>query len=121
MRSALDDAIKPLLREEAISKLVHVGSTQGNESLNGVIGSKNPKIRHYGGSESADFGTAAGVAQFNDGHAYITEVCEVLDVAPSSVSNQYVENIDKKTRKRQKPKICQSFQEQTKSVKKGKE
>lgn len=33
-----------------------------------VVGSKNLKARHYGGSESTDFLSACGVAQHNEGH-----------------------------------------------------
>ena len=32
-------------------KLAPLGSSQANESLNNTIGSKAPKIRHYGASE----------------------------------------------------------------------
>ena len=105
MRSALDDAMKPFLCEEAVKKLGHVGSTQRNKSLNGVIGFKNPKLRHYGGSESADFRTASGVAQFNDGHGYITDVCNELNLAPSKVSSEYVERVEAK-RKNAKARRC---------------
>ena len=35
-------------------KLAPLGSSQGNEALNNTIGSKAPKIRHYGASESND-------------------------------------------------------------------
>lgn len=105
LRSALDDAMKPFLCEEAVKKLGHVGSTQRNKSLNGVIGFKNPKLRHYGGSESADFRTASGVAQFNDGHGYITDVCNELNLAPSKVSSEYVERVEAK-RKNAKARRC---------------
>ena len=98
LRSAIEDAIRPFLRDDVISKLIHVGSTQGNESLNGVIGSKTPKIRHYGGSESVDYRTAAGVAQFNDGSCYITDVCQELNLVSSSVTANHVDKARKSTR-----------------------
>ena len=35
-------------------------------------------MRYYGGSESNDFRTAAGVAQFNESHSYLVSVSETL-------------------------------------------
>ena len=57
-------------------------NSQRNESLNGTIGSKNPKIRYYGGSESSDFRVACGVAQRNEGHRYICKTLESLGITP---------------------------------------
>ena len=57
-----------------MKKLVNLGSTQRNENLNHVIASKSLKVRYYGGSESNDFRTAAGVAQFNESHSYLVSV-----------------------------------------------
>ena len=45
------------------SKLCLRGSSQRNEALNNTIGSKAPKIQHYGGSSSQDQRLAATVAQ----------------------------------------------------------
>ena len=47
------------------------GSIQANEAINSIVGSKAPKIRHYGDSESSDFTGAAAVCQKNEGHSYI--------------------------------------------------
>jgi hypothetical protein len=55
-------------------KLVDLGSTQPNESLNNTIASKTPKQNFYSGSESNDFRVAAAIAQKNIGHQYVTEV-----------------------------------------------
>lgn len=55
-------------------KLAPLGSSQANESLNNTIGSKAPKIRHYGSSESNDFRIACAVSQKNLGHGYVTQV-----------------------------------------------
>ena len=55
-------------------KLAPLGSSQANESLNNTIGSKAPKIRHYGASESNDFRVACAVSQKNIGHTYVSEV-----------------------------------------------
>ena len=55
-------------------KLAPLGSSQANESFNNTIGSKAPKIRHYGASESNDFRVACAVSQKNIGHTYVSEV-----------------------------------------------
>ena len=55
---------------------------QRNEALNSVIGSKNPKIRFYGGSESNDFRVVCGVAQTNLRYGYISRTLEALNIEP---------------------------------------
>lgn len=57
-------------------KLAPLGSSQANEALNNTIGSKAPKIRHYGSSESNDFRVACAVSQKNLGHTYVAEVSQ---------------------------------------------
>lgn len=47
LRACIQDALQPFLSEEAAKKMAPVGSSQQNECLNSVIGSKVPKIRHY--------------------------------------------------------------------------
>lgn len=56
-------------------KLAPLGSSQANESLNNSVGSKAPKIRHYGASESNDYRVACAVGQKNIGYSYVSEVC----------------------------------------------
>lgn len=96
LRAALEDALLPFLNEEAAKKMAPCGSSQRNECLNSVIGSKAPKIRHYGGSESADFRTAAAIAQFNEGTSYVAQAAEVMGLAPSSTTSQYIESAERK-------------------------
>ena len=71
LRAFLEETLKPCMTDEAVDKLSPLGSIQRNESLDGVVGSKNPKTRFYGSSESSDFRTAAAVAQFNDKNSYL--------------------------------------------------
>lgn len=59
---------------ENVEKLAPLGSSQANESLNNTIGSKAPKIHHYGSSDSNDFRVACAISQKNLGHNYIPEV-----------------------------------------------
>ena len=62
-------------------KLAPLGSSQSNEALNNTIGSKTPKIRHYGASESNDF--RFSVSQKNIGHSYVAEVVNIDFTSPS--------------------------------------
>ena len=55
-------------------KLAPLGSSQANEALNNTIGSKAPKIRYYGSSESNDYRVACAVSQKNLGHDYVPTV-----------------------------------------------
>lgn len=56
-------------------KLAPLGSSQAKESLNNSVGSKAPKIHHYGASESNDYRVACAVGQKNIGYSYVSEVC----------------------------------------------
>ena len=55
-------------------KLSELGSTQANESLNNTIAAKAPKRLHFSGSASLNYRVAAGVAQKNLGHLYVSKV-----------------------------------------------
>ena len=59
---------------DSAEKLAPLGSSQANEAINNTIGSKTPKIRHYGASESNDFRVACAVSQKNLGHSYVSTV-----------------------------------------------
>ena len=56
--------------------------SQRNESLNSVVGSKAPKFRFYGGSESNDFWVICAVAQSNVGHTYVDRTLEAMGIEP---------------------------------------
>ena len=58
-------------------KLAPLGSSQANKALNNTIGSKAPKVRHYGGSESNDYHMIYAVSQKNIGHSCVTQVSAV--------------------------------------------
>ena len=51
MKSIFDEYYTDIV----VAKLSPGLNAQRNEALNSVIGSKNPKIRYYGASESNDF------------------------------------------------------------------
>ncbi|PFX26254.1 hypothetical protein AWC38_SpisGene9058 [Stylophora pistillata] len=69
---SLQSALKSLFDEYStdivINKLAPAANSQRNESLNSVVGSKNPKIRFYGGSESNDYRVSCSVSQVNLGY-----------------------------------------------------
>ncbi|KAK3726170.1 hypothetical protein QZH41_012757, partial [Actinostola sp. cb2023] len=63
LRMALTSLFEEYATDIAVKKIAPAENSQRNESLNNTIGSKNLKIRYYGGSESSDFRVACGVAQ----------------------------------------------------------
>ena len=60
LQSALTNIFNDYCTDAVAEKLAPMTNSQRNEALNSVIGSKNPKIRFYGGSESNDFLLAYG-------------------------------------------------------------
>ena len=66
------------------------------ESFNSVVGSKNPKIRFYSGSESNDFHVACAVAQINTGYGYVDRTLEALGVDPGLNCTRYTLGMEKK-------------------------
>ena len=60
MELELNNIFNDYSTDAVAEKLAPLTNSQRNEALNSVIGSKNPKIRFYGGSESNDFRVPAG-------------------------------------------------------------
>jgi hypothetical protein len=79
-----------------IEKLAPVANSQRNESLKSVVGSKAPKIRFCGGSESNDYRVACAVAQTNIGHTYINQTLEAMGVEPGRICVDHNLQMDKK-------------------------
>ena len=96
LRTSIEDALKPFLTEEDARKLAPVGSSQRDKCRNSVVGSKEPKIRHYGGSESSDFKTATGVAQYNEGYKYVAEAAKEMGLARNTQAEKYIKKMDAK-------------------------
>ena len=84
LKRSLEEVFEIYSSENVIKKLAHNASSQRNESLNSTIGSKNPKIRFYGGSESADLRVACSVAQKNLGKQYLLNVLQSANISPVS-------------------------------------
>ena len=70
-------------------ELAPSGSTEANKAINSIVGSKAPKIRQYGDSESSDFRCAAAVCQKNERHSYIQAVQQKLGIKTDSVCLQH--------------------------------
>ena len=81
-------------------KIANCGSTQGNEAANGVIATKNPKNRHYGGSESLNFRVSASICQINIGCQYSSKVYEKLKIVSSHETNKFKRQKDIKRSKK---------------------
>ena len=64
-------------------------NSQRNETLNSVVGSKSPKIRFYGGSDSNNFCIACGIAQTNLRYSYVSRTLEALNIEPGNICLKY--------------------------------
>ena len=109
LRAVLEDALRPFMCEESAKKLAPGGSSQRNECVNSVVGSKAPKIRHYGGSESSDFRTAAGITQFNEGHSYVTLAAEKMGLSGMSVTEEYTRKMESQRKRNAERKTTKEF------------
>ena len=109
LRAVLEDALRPFMSEESAKKLVPGGSSQHHECVNSVVGSKAPKIRHYGGSESSDFRTAAGITPFNEGHSYVTLAAEKMGLSRVSVTEEYTRKMKSQRKRNAESKATKEF------------
>jgi DNA polymerase III epsilon subunit-like protein len=96
LKSALEDIFSQYYSDIMIKKLAPATNSQRNESFNSTVGSKNPNIRYYGGSESNDFRVACAVAQTNIGYSYVCRTLEALGIDPGSNCTNYTCEMEKK-------------------------
>ena len=96
LRSALEKIFSDYCTDAVAEKLAPVTNSQRNEALNSVVGSKNPKIRFYGGSESNEFRVACGVAQTNLRYGYVNRTLEALNIEPGKYCTEYNGKMTKK-------------------------
>ena len=96
LKSALTSLFGEYSTDTVIRKLVPAANSQPNESLNSVVGSKNPKIRYYGRSESNDFRVSYGISQINLGHAYIPHTLEALNIDPGFFCREFNRIMERK-------------------------
>ena len=110
LKKALTDILDAYSTDIVVNKLAPCANSQRNESLNSTIGSKNPKTRFYGGSESNNFRVACGVAQTNIGYDYIGKTLEALNIEPGYYHNIHASAMDRKV-------ICDKQRKRTKKFK----
>ena len=94
LRKALEEVFEIYTNENVLKKIAQNASSQRNESLNSTIGSKNPKIRFYGGSESADQRVACAVAQKNLDKQYLVKTLETANITPGCIMNNQAKKMD---------------------------
>ena len=80
--------------------------------MHSTVGSKVPKIRFYGGSESADQRIAAAVAQTNLGKQYLVDTLHCADIEPGQITEQKIAMIDYERDAGQKRKSSVEFKKQ---------
>ena len=76
LKKFLTELFNEYCTDTFVWKFAPCANSQRNESLNSVIGTKNPKTRYYGGSESSDFRVARVIAQVNIGYGYNSNTLE---------------------------------------------
>ena len=89
MQSALKNIFKDYCTDAVAEKLAPMTNSQRNETLNSVVGSKNPKIRFYGGSDSNDFRIACGIAHTHLHYSYVSRTLEALNIEPGNFCLKY--------------------------------
>lgn len=112
LKSSLEAIFNDYCTETVATKLAPFTNSQRNEALNSVIGSKNPKIRFYGGSESSDFRVACGVAQTNLRYAYIDRTLEALNIEPGFFCTKYNDSMTAKVNRDKIRKSNTNFKKQ---------
>eukprot|EP00112_Aurelia_sp_Birch-Aquarium-sp1_P014841 Seg323.9 transcript_id=Seg323.9/GoldUCD/mRNA.D3Y31 product="hypothetical protein" protein_id=Seg323.9/GoldUCD/D3Y31 len=120
LRCFLEETLMPYMTDETVKKLAPSGSTQRNECINHVIASKYLKIRFYGSSESSDYRTAAGIAQFNENYGYLSPVLQRFgrDRCSDTLTN-YIQKYSKKREKQRQRQATLNFKRARKSNKKS--
>ena len=97
LEKALTEIFYDYSTDIVVKKLAPGGNSQRNEALNSVVGSKNPKIRHYGGSESNDYRVACGVSQTNEGYSYVCQTLQEINIEPGQHCIDHSEAMNEKS------------------------
>ena len=116
LKKSLEEVFEIYSSENVIKKLAHNESSQRNGSLNSTIGSKNPKIRFYGGSESADQRVACSVAQKNLGKQYLLNVLQSAYIHPGCTMTSQVSKTDYGRKQDQLRKQSKDFKKKRKQL-----
>lgn len=86
--------------------------SQSNESLHSTVGSKVPKIRFYGGSESADQRIAVAVVKININKQYLLDTLHCVDREPGQIAERKIALVDYEREATQKRKSSIDFKKQ---------
>ena len=89
-------------------------SSQINESFNSTVGSKVPKIRFYGGSESSDHRVAAAVAQTNLRKLYLADTLRCANIEPGTITEKNIRSMDNEREEQKKRKATVEFKKTAK-------
>ena len=116
LKSALTEIFSQYYNDIVEKKLSPAANSQRNESFNSVVGSKAPKIRYYGGSESNDFWVACAVAQTNVGYGYVCRTLEALGIDPGLNCSKYSSEMDKKKENASKRKQSIEFKQRRNEI-----
>ena len=117
LERALTTIFNEYSTDVVVKKLAPAANSQRNESLNSSVGSKNPKIRFYGGNESNSFRVACGISQKNEGQNYVCQTLENLNIVPGVHCKKYCEVTDQKTLKEKKRKSTISYKKRRSKLK----
>jgi hypothetical protein len=88
LRVKLDELFRIYMDDAVVARLAPLGSTQDNENVNGIVGSKCPKIRFYSSSTSHRNRVAASVAQKNLGRGYVIQLLNRLRIKTGGMANK---------------------------------
>ena len=104
LRAPIESAVKPFQTDEWCEKLANCGSSQPNECVNEIVGTKASKMRHYRSSESLNLRVAPGLCQFNEGYGYLTQTTKALGLEESKVTSVFGSRQSKKRKREQERK-----------------
>ena len=97
LRSSVQSIFDEYCTDLVVQKLAPAANSQRNEALNSTIGSKNPKIRYYGGSASNDYRVACGISQANCRYNYISNTLESLNIEPGVHCLDHIKKMNHKS------------------------
>ena len=87
------------MSDVVVKKLAPAPYSQRNERLNNSFGSKNPKIRFYGGGESNSFRVTCDISLKNEGQNYVSQTLEEMNIVPGVHCKKYCDETDQKSLK----------------------
>jgi hypothetical protein len=100
LRQELNSLLQVYCSEENLAKLAPLASTQNNENIHSIIGSKCPKIRFYSRGFSHKCRVAASVAQTNMGRHYVSACLEKMGIECGTLTTKYLTKQDNATKRR---------------------